>query len=302
MASLIETTSGLKIVTPPPVGDGGAALNYNFTVIGDKLAAHDTQIQDIQNQLIAGGLTGAPLNVVGTSDTVQLSIKANATQTHDLTQWQNASGEVLASVSNTGHFVSGLADVTDGMLTLFSSTRSSDYSFKLYVDPISASIDGGFLDTTIQTWHRLLVKVGGGGWLGGMGFTAMEAMTYPTVTFTEFAGTFSGNETGIQTGMQFTHTYTQASDAGSTDFQITRTEKSLGSGTHKFINLQQGNTSRFSIDNTGRLYLTAPNSAPADADLGNSQFSFYLDEANNALKIRVRYSNGTYKTATLALT
>jgi len=52
---------------------------------------------------------------------------------------------------------------------------------------------------------------------------------------------------------------------------------------------------------TGRSYLGAPSSAPADADLANGSISFYLDQANQKLKVRVRHGNGTLKTATIAL-
>ncbi len=50
-----------------------------------------------------------------------------------------------------------------------------------------------------------------------------------------------------------------------------------------------------------RVLQNAPATAPDDADLANGQVSFYLDEAGNNLKVRVRYSNGTLKTGTVAL-
>jgi hypothetical protein len=52
---------------------------------------------------------------------------------------------------------------------------------------------------------------------------------------------------------------------------------------------------------TGRSYLNTPTSAPADADLANASISFYLNQAGNALKIRVKYGNGTLKTGTINL-
>ena len=53
---------------------------------------------------------------------------------------------------------------------------------------------------------------------------------------------------------------------------------------------------------TGRTYLGAPNSAPTASTLSDGSLSFYLDEANNKLRIRVRYSNGIEKTGTVNLT
>ena len=52
---------------------------------------------------------------------------------------------------------------------------------------------------------------------------------------------------------------------------------------------------------TGRSFLAAPNTAPPDADLSNASISFFLDPANNRLRVRVKYGNGTLKTGNIAL-
>jgi len=52
---------------------------------------------------------------------------------------------------------------------------------------------------------------------------------------------------------------------------------------------------------TGRSFLATPNAAPSDADLAAGSLSFYLDQTTNTLKVRVRYTTGTLKTATIAL-
>ena len=52
---------------------------------------------------------------------------------------------------------------------------------------------------------------------------------------------------------------------------------------------------------SGRSYLATPNSAPVDSDLGNGSISFYLDQSNNQLKVRVKYSGGATKTGTVNL-
>lgn len=51
-----------------------------------------------------------------------------------------------------------------------------------------------------------------------------------------------------------------------------------------------------------RVIQGSPNSAPTDADLDNGTISLYLDQAGNALKVRAKYSDGTLKTGTVALT
>lgn len=54
-------------------------------------------------------------------------------------------------------------------------------------------------------------------------------------------------------------------------------------------------------DENARMYQNVPNSAPADADLSNGHVSPYLNEAGNTLLFRVRYSDGTLKTGSVAL-
>jgi hypothetical protein len=52
---------------------------------------------------------------------------------------------------------------------------------------------------------------------------------------------------------------------------------------------------------TRQLIFGGPSSAPSNADLINSQIAFYLDQAGNSLKVKVKYSDGTVKTGTVAL-
>ena len=46
---------------------------------------------------------------------------------------------------------------------------------------------------------------------------------------------------------------------------------------------------------------SCPVSAPTDSDIQNTQYSVWLDESTNMLTFRVRLSDGTYKTGTIAL-
>lgn len=52
----------------------------------------------------------------------------------------------------------------------------------------------------------------------------------------------------------------------------------------------------------GVVTIKSNNEAPDDATLSNSDIVFYLDQSGNNLKVRVKYSDGTLKTATIALT
>jgi len=51
----------------------------------------------------------------------------------------------------------------------------------------------------------------------------------------------------------------------------------------------------------GLVKIGAKNAAPVDADIANSQITFYLDEAGSNLKVRIRQSGGGYKTSTIAM-
>jgi len=56
----------------------------------------------------------------------------------------------------------------------------------------------------------------------------------------------------------------------------------------------------FLLKVSGAVTLGAPPSPPP-ASLDNSQISFWLDECGNTLKVNVKYSDGTVKTATIPL-
>lgn len=52
---------------------------------------------------------------------------------------------------------------------------------------------------------------------------------------------------------------------------------------------------------TGRSFLRTPNKKPNDADLDEGSVSFFLDQANDRLRVRVRYGDGRLRTGSVAL-
>lgn len=56
---------------------------------------------------------------------------------------------------------------------------------------------------------------------------------------------------------------------------------------------------RMDDNRTDQIALRAPASAPTTARMNNGSLSFYLDEGGNNLKVTVKYSGGTVKTATI---
>lgn len=62
------------------------------------------------------------------------------------------------------------------------------------------------------------------------------------------------------------------------------------------------NSTQVKVDDSNQMVVQSTrNAAPADVEISNEESCFYLDESGNALKVRVRYSDGTYKTGTIAL-
>jgi hypothetical protein len=56
------------------------------------------------------------------------------------------------------------------------------------------------------------------------------------------------------------------------------------------------------LHSTGSTIVGVNNGSVGDANIGNGQVNIYLDQTNNKLKFRVRYSTGTIKSGEVALT
>jgi hypothetical protein len=95
---------------------------------------------------------------------------------------------------------------------------------------------------------------------------------------------------------------------GSTSGKAVYGNASATSGTTYGVYGQAASASGFALYGQGRLkvtgrsYLATPNSAPTDAHLSNGSISFFLDQTNNRLKVRVKYSSGALKTGFISLT
>jgi hypothetical protein len=62
------------------------------------------------------------------------------------------------------------------------------------------------------------------------------------------------------------------------------------------------NDPKFKLHGTVSTCVGVLNAAPTDTDIGNGQCVIWVDQTGNTLTFRVRYSDGTLKTGTVALT
>lgn len=127
----------------------------------------------------------AKLNITGIADVVQTVVKANATQTSNLQEWQSSAGAVLASISGTGNITAanlsgsntGDQDLS-GYLT--SATAASTY-LKLDAsnDPITGNLS---ITSTTNNATTAPLTITGATQLAGSSYKLFEVL--------------SGNETG----------------------------------------------------------------------------------------------------------
>lgn len=112
----------------------------------------------------------------------------------------------------------------------------------------------------------------------------------------------TANSSGVSGFLRIDAAHLQTGTAGSTDLLINRTESSLGSGVHNFIDCQVGGVSRFGVSNTGNLTITGRviQVPPSSTTLAtNGQFSIEMT-SNTAGNLVYRGSDGT--TRRMALT
>lgn len=129
-----ETGSGVVVFgTSPtfttnitsPMVTGGTAVGSSLTLrstsgvgttdfialtVGNAGATEAMRIINSGNVGIGTTNPGEKLEVAGTSDIVQFAVRANATQTSNLQEWQNSSGTALSSINGSG--VANLAGLT----------------------------------------------------------------------------------------------------------------------------------------------------------------------------------------------
>lgn len=198
------------------------------------------------------------------------------------------------SISNSGHLLPG-ADVTYDIGATANEVRA------LYLNGTggaSAIIlnNGG---TTLTENTGFLVC--SGGYLcnnAGLGFRdAGGSFTLVTSGSTCF---LAANSSGVDVTIRG---LLAAGTAGTgADVTLSSTNTRTAGWLAKIDNLGATVVRKWGIKFDGRVFEKVPASAPTDADLQASEVTWYLDEAGNNLKARIKYADGTtLKTATIAV-
>lgn len=126
---------------------------------------------------------------------------------------------------------------------------------------------------------------------------------WATAPYGQSSGVMGESNSNFGTGVTAVATH----DTGSTYGLYARADSNSGIGVYGQNSGSTGIGTGYAVYASGRLkalgrsYLGAPATAPIDTDLNSGSISFYLDQTNNKLKVRVKYSNGTLKTATVGL-
>lgn len=194
---------------------------------------------------------------------------------------------------------SGDVTVNKGVTNRFTRITDASIGFSRNVDGnITSSITSNSTDTmTLDS--RTLVRVTGLSSTVNLAWFQLFNNTTPRVTIgsvqaaTDSASTLHVHGTlGVGTGLDY-RTGSAPANGAKIEGRVL-----IGKGTDDAVSALQVN-GRGNFLN--RVYMGAPNLVPADAELANNQMVWYIDEAANQLKAKVKYSTGVVKTATIAL-
>jgi hypothetical protein len=165
------------------------------------------------------------VSITGTTDAVQLSIRANGTQNSNVFEVCNSNGVPQVYATKTGSMFAGIISGT------------SIYSG-----------NGYFIANQGAASFRALPFA-----------NASFSISAGSIGMMVFSGLQTNSSTsGLHIGEMIQPIYNQTSGtATNTDLLISRTETAIGSGPQKLIDAQVGGVSRFSVDNKGSVTLSS---------------------------------------------
>ncbi len=288
MAYTISTYKGLKRVTPTPSGEGGQALNDNFTYVADNLESIFSLVDEklsltggtMNGNLIFGSPYGVTVNKFwatgantpisfNTPSTFSLALNVNA-YTFSTTSTQASNSFNAFRIAPTYNQTSGTAANTDllidrtqtavgsGNQYLINAQVGGSARFNVSADGI-VSASNGFANS-ISPGNRVTIGHDGGSLIGirslsNATFAIQSNISGSTVGGSAFLIRPSNVYTqtsGNNSIVSITASYNQTSGtAANTDLLINRTETAIGSGAQYLLDLQVGGSSKFNVTNTG---------------------------------------------------
>jgi hypothetical protein len=151
IAGATTNVAGGNLVLNSGLGKGTGASSIIFQTgrtlgSGATLQTLTTAMTILGNGNVGIGITAptAKLHIVGSADTQQLIVKANATQTANLQEWQNSSGTVLGSISGGGNITSNIGTVatTQNVLSVVGKIGGISGTCQLYGTNVNVSTTG----------------------------------------------------------------------------------------------------------------------------------------------------------------
>lgn len=255
------------------------AAGTGIDLTGDTLSTNDSEIDhgslagltddDHTQYALLAGRSGGQSLIGGTAsgENLDLSSTSNATK-----------GEVVVNEAGADEDFRVESDTVPNMLFVDASADAVGIN--------TSSPDAGTALDVTGIVHATGQVRGDSGWIFEGNSYVMGDGAGGTVTFQMASGSGNLNFRNINANMNFDF------EEGS---NLSFRRYTSGGSIVDIVGHADGNDS-------GRLFWRAPNSAPNDARLNNSDINWYLDETNDDLKVRVRYSDGTLKTGTVALT
>lgn len=277
-ASLAEAQAGVvtdKAVAPsslPLFKPNGSAIQV--TLNGNARGANAVDLSQGGGANVASGVRSVLIGGSGSRATGQDSICIGA-------NYSTVSGNLSAMISNAYATLSGNQSI----------------------------ILGGYIGSVAGTWSSLVGCYNVNLSHASGSFNSAIGASSSTLSTSGFRNIVLGGQ-----NINITHTASDNVTVNGNNTDLTGTaarnalfgRNSLVSGDGNVVFCEAASQESFTQSDAFYIYgyrpfMSAPNSAPTDSEIKNGVVSFWLNESSNELTFRVRYSDATLKTGTVAL-
>ena len=241
---------------------GGTRLEFAYTANGATTPTIGAILRETGDFLIGTSTSSGRLTVKGsgaTSATTTLSVQNSTGSNNAL---------VVLDDGRTGHLTSApthtitLGSGSNGIATYNTADQTVNYErnvqqfsgniFQMFNTNAGTGTLRGLQIGDASDYYEVIGSASGGNPKFAIRRTATTTASGLLITN---ASGYTGSS-GTQYSLSLVNTINQTSTAGFTDLLINRTETALGSGTQAFIDLQVAGSSKFKVDNAGRVINT----------------------------------------------